>query len=142
MKVLQTLGKYKRDNAEGVFAYRRLASSVWFESVIVRKRKAAWSFEIDNVAWQKLLTVLAQRTGPATYRLSPSDTADPPTTALIDTIRSAISPSPKAISGKRPPGWASYVAAVLEHEGSIDIYGGPGGAGVGLPICLSPDQER
>lgn len=131
MKILQTLGKHGQVD-EGVFAYRRTVDGV----EVTLLRQPGEPFLLTSGEWQSILTGISSASN-SSFRLSlhPNSSADPPRQALYDIISSVVPNS----SG----GWAwddskkACICAILEHEGSVDLYGGPLGQGYSAIICLS-----
>lgn len=107
MKVLQTLGKHGGQQ-EGVFQYRRDSRGVYIEPFLETQAP----IHVPNDQWSSILTELEANT---TFRLTRSDSDGP--SSLYDLIQKN---APSAVSDSH----RSYVAAILEHEGSIDLYHG------------------
>lgn len=109
MKVLQTLGRHG-GQLEGIFKYRRHTDGVEIELISVTPRR---TFTLTSDEWVAILKQL--RKGKAkTFTL---------TQDLYPLLRIAV-PNPNG-------GWnwsrgsdEAAVCAVLEHEGSIDLYHG------------------
>jgi hypothetical protein len=59
-------------------------------------------------------------------RAQPNDT-DPPNASLYDVIEHAV-PNPNGWAWT--DSWLAYVCAILEHEGSVELYAGLLGRGV------------
>jgi hypothetical protein len=62
----------------------------------------------------------------------------PPQASLYDLIEKAV-PNPPQKGCNWHDSWKSYVCAILEHEGSIDLYHGPLGPKHSAVICLVKD---
>ena len=120
MKVLQSLGQHGGTQQVAVFQYRRNPAGVEVQSV-----PAGDSFCISAQEWQSMLGKLAQSSR-ATFPLSGEDS-----------LHSRIL---EALPGKGfNPSHAAKIAAILEHEGSIDHYGGVMGQGQSASIYLRRD---
>jgi hypothetical protein len=127
MKVLQTLGKH-RSKQVGVLQYKRTPTVVEFEGLAGSARRAG-NFSLTNGEWNQILTAI-QASPQGTFRLTPraATVTTPPNQDLYTLISAAVS-VPAA-------GWTwndsrkAAVCAVLEHEGSIDLYHGTIGRGV------------
>lgn len=135
MKVLQTLGRHQANGQEGIFQYRRTPDGVVIDSSVGQANLNPATFTLTSNEWQAILTAI--RAAGTTYRLTRTNTPDPPRLSLYDMISNAV-PNPAG-------GWVwtdshrSYVAAILEHEGSIDHYAGTLGGGHTTPIILAHD---
>jgi len=126
MKVLQSLGVHRRNSNEGIFRYQR---GLWGLSkntkTIVRIQPAHKQFaelRIDDVAWCKLLREI-RRQKPATQPLAYYK-------KIIRGMfrkRSALGLAGHITFHGGTATWTSshesYVVAILEHEGSIDLPG-------------------
>lgn len=130
MKVLQTLGRHSQAE-EGIFAYRRTVKGVEISAMGTANLNPK-TVVITHDEWA---TILKAVSGDNLYRLSESSSGDPPKAELHVTIMKSFKPNGWAWETSR----AAYVAAILEHEGSVDLYGGGGGPGVGHPIVLAED---
>jgi hypothetical protein len=130
MKVLQTLGRHA-SVSEGIFAYRRARGGVEI-TAMGTNQQAGQTISISHADWGAILHAVG---GANLYRLSTTASNDPPVEVLHDTIMGAFAP----VGWTWNTSWAAYVAAILEHEGSVDLYGGGGGPGVGHPIVLQRD---
>jgi hypothetical protein len=136
MKVLQTLERHKHTAQEGIFQYRRTRAGVEIDASIGRADLDPAKIVLSNDEWVAILKAIGGCRG-KTFRLTWTKTAAPPKQSLYNTISRAV---PKPGGGwKWNDSYRSYVAAVLEHEGSIDHYGGVLGRGVGHPIVLARD---
>jgi hypothetical protein len=138
MRVLQTLGRHGGTNQEGIFQYRRTARGIFVDGSVGRASSLnPASILLTHEEWRKILESIAEAPQ-GSFRLSGSDVPAPPNQVLYDFISSAV-PSP--IEGwKWTDSWRAYVAAILEHEGSVDLYAGPLGRGSAAFICLARDS--
>lgn len=120
MKVLQSLGQHGGTQKVAVFQYRRTPNGVEIESV-----PEGDSISISAQEWQSMLDKLAQSLR-GTFPLSGEDSLH---SRILD-----------ALPGKGfNPSHAAKIAAVLEHEGSVDHYGGVTGQGQSVSIHLRRD---
>lgn len=134
MRVLQTLGER---TAEGIFSYRRSTAGVEISAKVSRAASLqSSSIVLTHTEWTAILGALAGQPN-ATFRLTRTSTADPPQQSLADTIKAAVPAPQNAFTWN--DSWASYVAAILEHEGSVDLYGGVVGGGHAVSIVLKRD---
>lgn len=136
MKVLQTLGRH-RAVQEGIFQYRRDVDGVYIDSSVGRATLTPAQVLITRKEWTKILRAM-RNSEYGTFRLTGTAPFDqPPNQSLYELISDAV-PSPEG-------GWTwndsfkSYVCAILEHEGSIDLYHGVLGPGNSAIICLARD---
>jgi hypothetical protein len=134
MRVLQTLGEREH---EGIFQYRRGVDGIEIDASIGRAESLHGAkVVLLHDEWRLILEAIAGQKG-SLFRLTGTRTRAVPRQSLRDTIKGAV-PAP-AGGWAWTDSWASYVAAILEHEGSVDLYGGPCGRGRGVPIVLSRD---
>lgn len=134
MKVMQTLGRHGGVH-EGIFKYKRTSAGVEIDTTIGQSnQKGTWL--LSHSEWTMILTTIGA-VASTTLRISPSQSGNPPNAALYDLIGQAI-PQPAA-------GWTWHdsikacVVAILEHEGSIDLYHGTLGGLHTAFICLQRD---
>lgn len=102
MKILQSLGQ--RSGTEGVFSYARTAAGI---HIIPISAESVTERTLEAVKWDTLLTLL-QNEGSTAFRLT--DAEDPKETSLYGIIKTA----------GFTQAYCPYIAAILEHEGSID----------------------
>lgn len=133
MRVLQTLGKHRQID-EGVFGYRRTVDGVEVTSI----RQNASPVLITTDEWQRILRAISgSALGTFRLELHPDSSTDPPRQAVYDVLSASV-PNPSR-------GWTwdnskkAAICAILEHEGSLDLYGGPLGSANSAIICLSKD---
>jgi hypothetical protein len=120
MKVLQSLGQHGGTQQVAIFQYRRTPQGIEIQSV-----PDGESFSISTEEWQSMLEKLGQSSR-ATFPLSGEN-------SLHGRIL-------EALPGKGfTPSHAAKIAAILEHEGSIDHYGGVTGQGQSVSIYLRRD---
>lgn len=136
MKVLQTIGIDHSRQQAGIFQYKRTPEGVFIDAAVGRAPSLnPPQILITNQEWLQILETI--HTGPATYRLSTPARAVPDQLPnLPDLIMQALAANPPPWAGNTS--WLSYICAILEHEGSVDIFGGPAGAG-GLFVALRKD---
>lgn len=135
MKVLQTLGRHSAAGQEGIFQYKRTQTGVWIDSTVGHANLNPGRITITNAEWTAILTAIANQPN-ETFRLTRTNTNDPPRQSVYDTVASAV---PNPVGWTWNDSWLAYVCAILEHEGSIDHYGGSLGQGIGAPIILARD---
>ena len=129
MKVLQSLGRHKPKHQEGIFQYRRTMAGIEIDMTVGQApsvKNPIFTVSVDD--WQTILSTLAAHKKAARLNRTRAKKPLGPTTSLYELIDKAL---PKN-------GWTdshrAAICAVLEHEGSIDHYGGRSG-----PIVLKPD---
>lgn len=131
MKIMQTLGRHA-NKQEGIFQYRRSAKGVLIYTTIGLAASAG-KFVLTHEEWAIILKRI-KRNRTKVFRITRSISPKPPKSALYELISTAV-PKPSA-------GWSwsdpvrACVVAILEHEGSIDLYHGTLGSGHTSLICL------
>ena len=134
MRVMQTLGRQGKQ--EGVFQYRRTPAGVVIDTSIGTANLNPVEVTLTNSEWTDILTEIAKQTNKS-LRLTKSGTGDPPTSVLYEIIEKAV---PKPTNGwSWHTSWKSYVCAILEHEGSVDLYAGSLGPKHQAHITLARD---
>ncbi len=138
MKVLQTLGEHRAKGQTGIFQYRRTAKGVEIDPGVGQAAtlQSAPPLVLTHQQWTDILEAIASAKL-KTFRIQRSVSGKPPKQDLDTLIRIAVS-QPTA-GGPWNTSLTSYVVAVLEHEGSIDLFGGSGGPSAGHPIVLRRD---
>ncbi len=130
---MQTIGRHKATNQEGIFQYKRTADGVYIDvSIGAAVSVPSGVITLTSTEWQQILAAIANE-AQDTFRLTaPKSNSVGPMQSLYQTIASAV---PKPTHGY---GWHdSYkaaVCAILEHEGSVDFSAGTHG-----PIQLIRD---
>ncbi|WP_421171568.1 hypothetical protein [Aeromonas dhakensis] len=114
MKVLQTLGSHA-GNQPGIFQYWRDPEKVNIDMTVGRV-EGGGHFTISNRHWAELLEDLC------------NDGAVQTLTGWNEIVRDSL--------GNVSISEAACIVAVLEHEGSIDHYGGIAGRGIAVDINL------
>jgi hypothetical protein len=134
VKVLQTLGRHG-GGQEGIFQYRRNSEGVYIDTSVGQADITPAQIQITNDEWRTIIHALETESG-TTFRITGSPPFDsPPNTSLHDLIRRVI-PRPN-YGGPWHPSLFSYIAAILEHEGTLDLYHGTLGQGnPAALICL------
>ena len=135
MKVLQTLGRHG-GMQEGVFQYKRTPNGL---SISTFTAATQAPIEITNEEWQAILEAIDNATG-SSFRLTvPGVTSTNPPYQSLYTLFSTAVPTP--VGGWNwSDSYRSYIAAILEHEGSIDLYAGAlGPQNPPAVICLAKD---
>ncbi|QTW17820.1 hypothetical protein [Comamonas kerstersii] len=133
MKVLQTLGRHGGAQ-EGIFQYSRDKNGVNLDLSIGQATTANKTFVFTSTEWQQLLTHIGKmplKTFCITTPTSPS----PNQQVLYEELEKAL-PAPGHGQGWHPSVKAAVVA-VMEHEGSLDLYHGPLGPKKAVSIILS-----
>jgi hypothetical protein len=121
MKVLQTLGRHGGAQ-EGVFQYKRTSAGLFIDSAIGQANLNPPAITITTAEWSALLAAIEQ-SPQGTFRLTGTPPfAQPPNQVLYSLLQQTI-PNP-AGGWAWHDSWKSYVCAILEHEGSIDLYHG------------------
>ncbi|SKA79314.1 hypothetical protein SAMN03097719_3216 [Pantoea ananatis] len=117
MKVLQTLGSWQGAGSKaGVFKYRRYEKGI---DLIPYNNSRLPPIIITHSSWEVLLVDLSSLKNKT---ISLDD--------LKDEIKTSLSKTMKISQNHTPA-----IAAILEHEGSVDHYGGgKGGAKISLNI--------
>jgi hypothetical protein len=138
MKILQTIGKHGGHQA-GIFQYKRDSQGIVIDLAIGQANLQPNLIRFSNQEWSQILGAI-HNSRQRTFRLTPARrNAGPPNQDLYSLIAQAV-PNPA------DPNWIAWhgsfqaaVCAILEHEGSIDLYHGRLGRGANIPICLSKD---
>ncbi len=120
MKVLQTLGAHNKSGMVGVFQYRRIESGVEINPMYYRGNRQLPQVIIPHDNWVDMLKHLA-KIQKRVNGLTPLKTE----------LRKALRGVPNIHANHMPA-----VAAILEHEGSIDHYGGKIGKKASATIHL------
>ncbi len=124
MKVLQTIGRHQRTSQEGIFQYYRTCEGVYIDGSVgqASSLNPPGPITVSNDEWNAVL--LAIENSPLqTFRLTqPTSGAagEAPTQVLQQIVRDAVSGAQWRFSTS----WLSYICAILEHEGSVDLHGG------------------
>jgi len=136
MKVLQTLGAYGGQQT-GIFQYRRTPEGVHIDASVGRATLNPDTIRLSRREWTAILQAL-QAAQQETFRLTgAAPFQQPPNQSLYELMRNAV-PHPHD-GWQWNDSWHAYVCAILEHEGSIDLYHGPLGPSATAIICLKRD---
>lgn len=136
MKVLQTLGAHGGTQT-GIFQYRRTPAFVHIDASVGQAALNPDEVEITTAEWTAILQAI-QDAPQNSFRLTGTPPfAQPPNQSLYQAISQAV-PNP-AGGWQWNDSWRSYVCAILEHEGSIDLYHGTLGPNHSAIICLARD---
>lgn len=136
MKILQTLGRHG-GHQEGIFQYRRAPDGVFIDSSVGRAQLTPATIMLTTQEWVAILDAI-QRAAQGTFRLTGSPPfTQPPNQSLYELLSAAV-PTP-ASGWQWQDSWRAYVCAILEHEGSIDLYHGLLGPGHSAVVCLARD---
>jgi len=119
MKVLQTLGAHGRTDHVGIFQYRRFDGGIDLWPTYKEGGKVLKRINITHQKWQDLLKDVASIPGKS---------------ISLSSLRDVIYNSLKGTTGLHK-NHSPAVAAILEHEGAIDLYGSVAGA-----IMLKPEK--
>lgn len=125
MRVMQTLGRHG-GTQEGIFQYKRGSVGVTIDPSIARTTGNSVPKNlvvISSAEWNRILDRIEQ--APLqTFRITEPVAGSPaqPSQSLHTLIQTAV-PAP-ANGWKWDDSYLSYVCAVLEHEGTIDLYHG------------------
>lgn len=127
MKVLQTLGRHG-GYQEGIFQYKRTSKGVFIDlSVGQAKGGSICRFGLSE--WSDILKEIA-RSSHKTFGLSSDGQSKKSAKRTLYKLVSDAVPKPK-YGVKWNDSLRAAVCAVLEHEGTIDLYHGPLGNGNG-----------
>ena len=137
MRIMQTLGRHKAKDQEGIFQYRRDTHGVLIDFSVGRANTLPMVRITVSVAdWQQLLAAFAAAQA-SHFRLTRANAKKaPPLASVYATIKSAL---PKPGGASWHDSYAAAIAAILEHEGSLDLYGGILQRGIGCSIVLAKD---
>jgi hypothetical protein len=119
MKVLQTLGAHGATDHVGIFQYRRFSGGIDLWPSYKQGGKILKRIIISHQKWQDLLDDIAKMSEKS---------------LSLDSLKAKIYESLKGTTGLQKNHCPS-IAAILEHEGSIDLYGSRAGA-----IILKPEK--
>jgi hypothetical protein len=135
MKVLQSLGR-ARGQVEATFRYRRSSQNVTIDASINRNyNQTPAQIVLTNAEWNAILTAIESAAN-ETFRITNTGAAgDQPTQSLNLLFAAAVTPVGWAWNDS----WVAYVAAILEHEGSLDLYHGALGPTQSAVIALARD---
>lgn len=125
MKVLQTLGPYNKDSQVGIFQYRRVSAGVEIIPIDQIGKNSLNSVIIPHDNWLEMLSELAGDTN-TVHGL----------TALKNNLKKYLGKVTGLHNNHMPA-----VAAILEHEGSIDHYGGKIGRNKSAIIYLRTETN-
>lgn len=136
MKVLQTLGAHACHQA-GIFQYRRTAKGVYIDGGVGQARLMPSEILISSREWEDILTAI-QNASDETFRLTGIPPfPQPPNGCLYKLLSDAV---PRPSNGWQwNDCWKSYICAILQHEGSINLYHGPLGPSATAIITLRRD---
>ena len=136
MKILETLGQH-RGSQKGVFQYKRTSAELVIDSSIGTANLTPPRVSLTTAEWALILQTIEQAPQ-SSFRLTGSSPfVAPPNQALREVIPQAV-PAP-AGGWTWNDSWLAYICAILEHEGSIELYSGALGPGVGTYIPLRRD---
>lgn len=127
MKVLQTLGRHA-GHQEGIFQYKRTSRGVSIDLTVGQIQNGK-VYRFALIEWSAILKEVA-KCSHKTFGLSSDGQAKTTTKRTLYQVVSDAVPMPI-------DGWTwtdslrAAVCAVLEHEGTIDLYHGPLGNGNG-----------
>jgi hypothetical protein len=148
MRVLQTLGRHRATNQEGIFQYRRDQKGVFIDlSVGQAGSLSAKAIRISHGGWRGILKAFADKSM-TTFRLTAANASGrPPRQSVYTTLKKSGVLPKNTVTGAPVPWRDPYcaaIAAILEHEGSLDLYAGPLGHHKGrvysTPIHLGRDS--
>jgi hypothetical protein len=134
MKILQTLGRHSGQQ-EGIFQYRRTPDGVFIDSGVGRANLTPASITLTTEEWTAILRKIGESRERSFRLTGQRRMPNPPHQSLYALLSEAV---------PRPTGgwpwqdtWKTNICAILEHEGSIDLYHGPLGPRNSAVICLS-----
>lgn len=139
MKVLQTLGRHG-GTQEGIFQYKRSADAVIIDHSVGTATLKPAETRLSTAEWTNILQAI-EGSVQKSFRITPATgsvltNSVPPNQNLYDLLSNAV---------PNPTGWnwndsrKAAICAVLEHEGSIDLYHGPLGPSNVAHITLCKD---
>lgn len=136
MKVMQTLGRHAGQQ-EGVFQYHRTHEGVEIDSSIGQANLNPARILLTHAEWTAILQAI-HGANDNTFRLTGmAPFNQPPNQSLYQLIQTAV-PNPSR-GWNWLDSWKAYVCAILEHEGSMDLYHGTLGPSIQAIICLRRD---
>jgi hypothetical protein len=136
MKILQTLGRHG-GHQEGIFQYRRTPNGLFIDSAVGQAQLAPPTITLTTDEWVAILRAIGGAEQ-GTFRLTGTPPfATPPNQSLYELLSAAV-PAPTG-GWQWQDSWKAYVCAILEHEGSIDLYHGLLGQGHSAIVCLARD---
>jgi hypothetical protein len=136
MKVLQTLGAHSGRQV-GIFQYRRTPKGVYVDASIGQANLRPNQIQISSDEWNAILGAMQNATT-NTFRLTPNRTLQQPPNQSLYEVLATVVPQPTE-GWAWNDSWKSYVCAILEHEGSVDLYHGPLGPKATAIITLRSD---
>ena len=125
MKVLQTIGPYNKDGQVGIFQYRRVSAGVQIIPIDQAGKNPLSSVMIPHANWLDMLSKLAANAN-TVHGLTP----------LKRDLKKYLGKVTSLHNNHMPA-----VAAILEHEGSIDHYGGKMGRNESATIYLRTETN-
>jgi hypothetical protein len=136
MKLLQTLGAHGGQQI-GIFQYRRTPNGVHIDASIGQANLTPAKILFTSDDWNVMLHAIRSAAN-QTFRLTGVPPfKHPPNESLYHLMSTAV---PYPVGGWQwNDSWRSYICAILEHEGSIDLYHGPLGPKTSAIICLARD---
>ena len=136
MKFVETLGRYH--GQKGVFQYKRSSHGITIDSSIGNANLNPADILITNREWNAILLAIEVAHGES-FGLTVGGGAGNPSTCLYDLIEQAV-PNPTH-NWQLNASWKSYVCAILEHEGSLDLYSGGLGQGIQARVDLTRNTK-
>jgi hypothetical protein len=119
MKVLQTLGRHA-GHQEGIFQYRRTPDGVVIDGSVGQALLNPELVTLTTQEWTAILQAI-RGAGQGSFRLTGTRPfAEPPNQSLYELLTDTV--SAPAGGWQWNDSWKAYVCAILEHEGSIDLY--------------------
>lgn len=114
-----------------------MAGGVWIDSSIGQANLNPTDITLTHAEWGLILDAIASA-GNKTFRLTGSAPfAQPPNASLYELFVAAV-PNP-AGGWSWHDSWKAYICAILEHEGSVDLYHGTLGPNATAIICVAKD---
>ena len=137
MKTLQTLGCHG-GRQTGIFQYKRTNIGVHIDLSIGRSKKLAQKkIDLTHQEWGDILTTIGNQ-NQNTLRITNQNPANvPPYNSLYALIDVAV-PAPSS-GFNWHDSYKACICAILEHEGSVDLYHGTLGRNNSAMICLKRD---
>jgi hypothetical protein len=136
MKVLQTLGRHGGAQ-EGIFQYRRRSQGIEIDGSVGQANLDPARVLITTNEWSQILRAIEQAPQESFRLTGVGPFPAPPNQSLYELLQTTV--AHPAGGWAWNDSWKSYVCAILEHEGSIDLYHGVLGQQHSATITLARD---
>ncbi len=135
MKVLQTLGRHGGHQA-GIFQYKRSSTGVVIDGSVGQANLSPSEITIATSEWTSILAAI-EKAPQSSFRLTGTPPFNAPPNASLYALLQTALPAPNGWAWN--DSWKSYVCAILEHEGTVDLYHGTLGPNDQAIIALARD---